>query len=197
MILMTMTTITGCIIHVVCLCIFAIILRQPTTHADAVSTHTSSLYKHQRETVTRAPFVTRGAFSENTLRLGGTISYDANDDFRFYGQQTLDAWMFFIEWVNEVRGGILINGTNYSVSLAYMDDFTDMEFVKNGFEFMLGNNSILEGLDFMLSPYSSSLTDAAQQVAISQVLVLIFLPFCCACAAFPTITTLRQIVISC
>lgn len=157
-----MMLITRCMISFVLAYTCTLILIQPI---DVLATYT-----YQRETVTRSPFAHENTLSnKHMLRLGGTISYATYDDFRFYGQQILDAWIFFIEWVNEERGGVMINGTNYSVSLAYMDDFSDIEYVKKGYEFLLGTESILEGLDFMLSPYSSHLTDVAQQVAINEV----------------------------
>jgi hypothetical protein len=131
--------------------------------------YATDLQKHPRETLTRSPLASKFSPHNKILRLGGTISYDEKDDYRFYGQQMLNAWILFVEWANEERGGVTINGSNYSVSLSYMDDFTEVDYVTNGFEFMLSNRSIAEGLDFMLSPYTSALTDTAQKVAISQV----------------------------
>ena len=139
---------------------------------SAVLLMTSATYKqYQRETATTSPFSMPYSDSGEFLRLGAMISQDQNDIFQFYGNQMLNAWIMFVEWVNEERGGVTINGTKYSISLSFMDDFSSRDYVATGFNHLLNeNNSLLEGLDFMLAPYSSSLTRAALEIAIREVL---------------------------
>ena len=140
------------------------------TYTTQVTNALQAVLKHQRENVVTSPFALDYSPDNKLLKFGATISHDVNDAFLYYGSQMLNAWMMLVEWVNEEKGGILINGTNYSVSLSFMDDFSKTEFVETGFNHLLNENkSILQGLDFMLAPYSSSLTRAAQEIAIREV----------------------------
>ena len=128
---------------------------------------------YPRENVNRVPFTSRTLSRHdpdvNNIRLGGTISYELHDEYHFYGEQMKNSWVLFNEWVNEVRGGVLVNGTNYTFAVGYIDDFSDSTKVQEGFEYLLSNVSTLEGLDIMLAPYASSLTRVAVDIAEAEV----------------------------
>lgn len=103
--------------------------------------------------------VVAGAYSshgfDGNIRIGAPISFQIGDNFFSYGVTISNAWNMFSEWVND-RGGIKVNGKNYSVSVHYVEDYSNSSLVAEICNFLTNTSN----MDFMFGPYSSSLTTA-------------------------------------
>ena len=107
--------------------------------------------------------VVTGAYSsdgfDGNIRIGSPISFQIGDEFFSYGVTISNAWNMFAEWVND-RGGIKVNGKNYSVSIHYVEDYSNKTLVAEICDSLTNSNA----MDFMFGPYSSGLTAACQDV---------------------------------
>jgi branched-chain amino acid transport system substrate-binding protein len=68
--------------------------------------------------------------------------------------------MLFVEWVNTVRGGVLVNSIKRPLSLTLIDDRTDKTNAKNITEYLWNNR----GIKLFLGPYSSGLSRECAKV---------------------------------
>jgi ABC-type branched-subunit amino acid transport system substrate-binding protein len=66
----------------------------------------------------------------------------------------------FVDWVNIERGGVRLNGTNVSMSIQIVEDYSSVDDVKAVTHYLLGK----EKVDFMFAPYTSSLTNASATI---------------------------------
>lgn len=93
----------------------------------------------------------------NNIKLGAAISFQSADKYGYGGRMVANGWDMFINWVNIERGGVRLNGMNYSFVLTYAEDYSDETYVRRAFEQYLQAYE----MDFYLGPYSSGLTAAA------------------------------------
>ncbi|RMG85196.1 MAG: branched-chain amino acid ABC transporter substrate-binding protein [Chloroflexi bacterium] len=76
------------------------------------------------------------------------------------GGDTRNGYTLWLEWVNEEHGGIYVDGTCYRAEIIFYDDESDPDTVS-----VLTERLIVEdGVDFILGPYSSSLTQVASVI---------------------------------
>lgn len=90
----------------------------------------------------------------DTITIGAPISYRVGDKYYSVGSFISNGWTMFAEWVNYERGGVKLNGLTYSISIKYIEDFSDEYYVTKATNFLLAQPDT----DFMFGPYSTSLT---------------------------------------
>ena len=93
------------------------------------------------------------------IRIGTSVSLLATDEYGFGGNQMRNSWDMFVNWVNRVRNGVIINNTRYYFSLEYIEDYSNEEYVTEAYQKMID----LDQNDFYFGPYSSKLTSTAVQ----------------------------------
>jgi branched-chain amino acid transport system substrate-binding protein len=94
-----------------------------------------------------------------TIKIGGPISLSGK--YAKEGQQTIWGVQTVINWVNEAYGGISIGGEKIPVEYIYYDDESKKENVTSLLERLI----TVDGVNFLLAPYSSGLTLAGAPVA--------------------------------
>jgi hypothetical protein len=99
---------------------------------------------------------TIGLYEDNrpTILIGSTMSTLPTDKHGDAGRDTIEAWDLFMNWVNRERGGVFINGTQYSMAIRYIEDYSDKNYVRSAYEKMINEPDI----DFFFSPLSTPLT---------------------------------------
>ena len=73
-------------------------------------------------------------------------------------RQGYDTW---VRWVNEEYGGIEIDGRRYAAEIVYYDDESDADTAANLVQKLIDDDRV----DFLLGPYSSTLTIGASAIA--------------------------------
>jgi ABC-type branched-subunit amino acid transport system substrate-binding protein len=68
------------------------------------------------------------------------------------------AWDFFTEWVKGYRGGIILNGSSYSIAFDFIEDYSNKTLVTEVY------TSLLPGFNLFFGPYSSVLSRSAADV---------------------------------
>ena len=96
--------------------------------------------------------------SGNVIKIGMTISLTKK--FATEGHQALCGIKAAIDWYNN-KGGVDIGGTKYKLQLIYYDDQSSKDNVASLYEKLITQDKV----DFLLAPYSSTLTLAALPVA--------------------------------
>ncbi len=116
----------------------------PTTSATGTATGTAT-----------AP--PPGEFA-GTIKIGTTVSMQGK--FAHEGKLALCGFQVAIDWVNS-HGGVVVNGKRYKLELVYYDDKSSKEEVPKLFTKLITQDKV----DFLIAPYSSSLTLAAVPIA--------------------------------
>lgn len=96
----------------------------------------------------------------HSIHLGGPISYTYGDNYFTIGSHMLNAWNLFIEWANIYQNGIQLNQTNYTFSLTYIEDYSEVSSTKTACNFLIHQYPV----DIILGPYSSGLTEACSEI---------------------------------
>eukprot|EP00602_Paraphysomonas_sp_CaronLab_P005348 CAMPEP_0185017998 /NCGR_PEP_ID=MMETSP1103-20130426/842_1 /TAXON_ID=36769 /ORGANISM="Paraphysomonas bandaiensis, Strain Caron Lab Isolate" /LENGTH=1593 /DNA_ID=CAMNT_0027547641 /DNA_START=63 /DNA_END=4844 /DNA_ORIENTATION=- len=91
-----------------------------------------------------------------SIKVSAPVSYQLGDEFFGYGMAMTNAWSMLVEWVNYDRGGIHLNGLNYSLKIQYVEDFSDPSHVSQ----LCQSFAAEEEVQFIFGPFSSSLTSA-------------------------------------
>jgi branched-chain amino acid transport system substrate-binding protein len=106
-----------------------------------------------------SPNSNTSSLSDNqpNIRIGAPISYSPQDIYFTKGTLISNSWDLFVDWVNVERGGISLNGTNYSLSIQIIDDASSLHQVQTVTNYLLNH----EKVDFMFGPYTSPLTNAS------------------------------------
>jgi len=93
------------------------------------------------------------------ILIGGPISlsgkYAQEGQLSYWGAQVA------VQWVNDVYGGVSVDGTKVPLRYIYYDDESKKESVTSLVERLITT----DGVDFLLAPYSSGLTLGAAPVA--------------------------------
>lgn len=102
-----------------------------------------------------------GAVAEDApvITLGAAVSDTGK--YAREGGDTRNGYTIWLEWVNEEHGGINVDGECHRAEIIFRDDESDADTVS-----VLTQELITEAeVDFMLGPYSSSLTQVASVIA--------------------------------
>lgn len=89
--------------------------------------------------------------------MGSIVSYDDSDAYFGLGTDMLNAEMMLVDWVNIEQGGVHFNGTNYSLSLLSIEDFSTKEYVEIAAEYFVAHKNTT---NFILGPYGYSLSES-------------------------------------
>ncbi len=94
-----------------------------------------------------------------TIRLGAALSETGK--YSVEGRDSRQGYDTWVRWVNEVYGGIEIRGERYRAEIVYYDDESDADTAANLVQRLIDE----DGVDFLLGPYSSSLTTGTSAIA--------------------------------
>jgi hypothetical protein len=124
---------------------------------EAILKANSLLRRPYRSTIFQS---VSGDTNRSTIRIGAPISYSPQDIYFSKGTLITNSWDLFVDWVNIERGGIRLNGTNISVSIQIVEDYSSVDDVKAVTHYLLEE----EHVDFMFAPCTSSLTNASATI---------------------------------
>ncbi|MEM7800053.1 MAG: amino acid ABC transporter substrate-binding protein [Chloroflexota bacterium] len=96
---------------------------------------------------------------DGTLKIGAAISESGK--YAREGEDVRQGYTLWAEWVNEAYGGIKVGDQRYGVEIVYYDDESDPDTGANLTEKLITEDEV----DFLLGPYSSSMTAAASAIA--------------------------------
>lgn len=97
---------------------------------------------------------------ECLVRIGGPSSFD-----NAIAAQMRWAMELFVQWCNGERGGVLVNGTRCGIEVVFVDvALGDAGAAYNATELLVHPNSFGNELDFVIGPYSSTLTSPTSAV---------------------------------
>ncbi len=94
-----------------------------------------------------------------TIRIGAAISESGK--YAREGKDVRQGYELWADWVNSEHGGIDVGGERYEVEIVYYDDESDPDTGANLTEKLITEDEV----DFLLGPYSSSMTAAASAIA--------------------------------
>ena len=97
--------------------------------------------------------------SVNVIRIGAAVSETGK--YSREGRDTRQGYGTWLEWVNNEYGGIDLAGKRYQVELVMYDDEGDPDTVARLVEQLISEDRV----DFLLGPYSSSLTQSASAIS--------------------------------
>jgi branched-chain amino acid transport system substrate-binding protein len=80
-----------------------------------------------------------------------------------------NSWNMFVDWVNYDKGGVRIGDKTYSLSLLYVEDFSNDVYVSQLCELMVEQGD----LTAMFGPYSSKLTSSCSKLTDPQQLLFL------------------------
>ena len=93
------------------------------------------------------------------IKIGAAVSETGR--YTDEGNYTRKGYLLWEEWVNDERGGIDVDGETYKVELVLYDDESDPEINAKLIERLIEEDEV----DFLLGPYSSTLTQSAIEVS--------------------------------
>ena len=99
-----------------------------------------------------------GGFA-GTVRLGAALSETGK--YSVEGKDSRQGYDTWVRWVNEVYGGVEIRGERYRAEIVYYDDESDADTAANLVQRLIDEDEV----DFLLGPYSSSLTTGTSAIA--------------------------------
>jgi len=97
--------------------------------------------------------------AEKVIRLGAAVSETGK--YAREGKDTRQGYVLWQEWVNNEYGGIKVGNERYKVELIMYDDEGDPDTAARLTEKLITEDKV----DFLLGPYSSSLTKSASAIA--------------------------------
>ena len=106
------------------------------------------------------------ATGEKVIKIGAAVSESGR--YTEEGNHTRQGYLLWEHWVNE-RGGIDVGGEMYEVELIMYDDQSDPNKTAELVEKLIDEDEV----DFMLGPYSSTLTQPAIEVAENRGVILV------------------------
>ena len=95
----------------------------------------------------------------NVIRIGAAVSETGK--YSREGRDTRQGYGTWLEWVNNEYGGVNVAGERYLVELVMYDDEGDPDTVARLVEQLISEDQV----DFLLGPYSSSLTQSASAIS--------------------------------
>lgn len=101
----------------------------------------------------------RNADAERIITIGAAVSETGR--FSREGRDTRQGYLTWLDWVNDEYGGIEVDGERYRVELLMYDDEGDPDTASKLVEQLINQDQV----DFLLGPYSSSLTQGTSAIA--------------------------------
>lgn len=99
------------------------------------------------------------ARAEKVIYIGAAVSETGK--YSREGKDTRQGYLTWLNWVNNEYGGIPVGGERYMVELIMYDDEGDPDTVARLVEQLISEDNV----DFLLGPYSSSLTQSSSAMA--------------------------------
>jgi len=96
---------------------------------------------------------------DGTVRIGAALSETGR--FAAEGKAVRQGYETWLRWVNEDQGGIRVGDDRYRAEIVYRDDQSDPDRIGDLIEQLIDEDQV----DFLLGPYSSTLTRPASAVA--------------------------------
>ena len=94
-----------------------------------------------------------------TIRLGAALSETGK--YSVEGRDARQGYDTWVRWVNEIYGGIRVGDERYAAEIVYYDDESDADTAANLVQRLIDE----DGVDFLLGPYSSSITTGTSAIA--------------------------------
>ena len=107
------------------------------------------------------------AQGEKVIRIGAAVSETGR--YAIEGSHTRAGYEIWEEWVNDEYGGINVGGERYRAELIMYDDRSDPETTAMLIDKLVDEDKV----DFLLGPYSSTLTQPAIQSAEAKGVILV------------------------
>ena len=104
---------------------------------------------------------------EKVIKIGAAVSETGR--YAEEGEHTRQGYGIWEDWVNNEYGGVKVGGDRYEVELVMYDDEGDLDTTAALVEQLIGEDEV----DFMLGPYSSTLTQRAIEVADARGTILV------------------------
>ena len=117
--------------------------------------------------VSTAALVACASDEEAVIRIGAAVSETGR--YAEEGVDTRRGYLTWEAWVNDEYGGIRVDGDRYRVELVMYDDRSDPSGTAELVERLIAEDKV----DFLLGPYSSTLTQSAIEVAEANDTILI------------------------
>ncbi|MXV87384.1 MAG: ABC transporter substrate-binding protein [Acidimicrobiales bacterium] len=96
---------------------------------------------------------------DGTVRIGAALSETGR--FAAEGKAVRQGYETWLRWVNEDQGGIRVGDDRYRAEIVYRDDQSDPDRIGDLIEQLIDEDQV----DFLLGPYSSTLTGPASAAA--------------------------------
>ena len=103
----------------------------------------------------------------NVIKIGAAVSETGR--YADEGNHTRKGYLLWEEWVNDELGGIDVDGELYKVELVLYDDESDPDTNAKLVERLIQEDEV----DFLLGPYSSTLTQSAIEVAEAEGIIMV------------------------
>ena len=100
-----------------------------------------------------------GSDEEKVIKIGAAVSETGR--YAEEGESTRRGYLTWESWVNDEYGGVKVGGDRYKVELVMYDDQSDPALTAELVERLIAEDEV----DFLLGPYSSTLTQSAIEVA--------------------------------
>ena len=94
-----------------------------------------------------------------TVKIGAALSETGK--YAVEGEDSRQGYDTWVRWVNDVHGGIRIGDERYRAEIVYYDDESDADTAAELVQQLIDE----DGVDFLLGPYSSTLTTSASAIA--------------------------------
>ena len=104
---------------------------------------------------------------EKVIKIGAAVSETGR--YAEEGEHTRQGYGIWEDWVNNEYGGVKVGGDRYEVELVMYDDRGNPDTTAALVEQLIGEDEV----DFMLGPYSSTLTQRAIEVADARGTILV------------------------
>ena len=104
---------------------------------------------------------------EKVIRIGAAVSETGR--YSQEGKHTREGYLLWEDWVNNEYGGIEVGGDHYKVELILYDDKGETDMTAKLVERLIDEDEV----DFLLGPYSSTLTKPAIEVAEARGIILV------------------------
>ena len=104
---------------------------------------------------------------DGTVRIGAALSETGR--FAAEGTAVRQGYDTWLRWVNEEHGGIRVGDGRYRVEIVYRDDQSDPDRIGDLIEQLIDEDQV----DFLLGPYSSTLTGPASAAAEARGVIMV------------------------
>lgn len=104
---------------------------------------------------------------DGTVRIGVAVSETGR--FAAEGRAVRQGYDTWLRWVNEEHGGIRVGDGRYRAEIVYRDDQSDPDQIGDLVEQLIDE----DGVDFLLGPYSSTLTGPASAAAEARGVIMV------------------------